>query len=92
MLFEKKINKIINLISPNLTNSIDLINAHQPFVKYISTLNIFSMTLQYYFKNEDSKFIKPYLTELVKKQFNFQIKYYIKKICVFLGSDVWKRV
>ena len=92
LLFEKKINKIINLISPNLTNSIDLINVHQPFVRYISTLNIFSMSLQYYFKNEDSKFIKPYLTELVKKQFNFQIKYYIKKICVFLGSDVWKRV
>ena len=92
LLFEKKINKIINLISPNLTNSVDIINVHQPFVKYVSTLNIFSMAIQYYFKNEESKFIKPYLTELVKKQFNFQIKYFIKKICVFLGSDIWKRV
>ena len=92
LLFEKKISKIINLISPNLANSVDIINVNQPFVKYISTLNIFSMTLQYYFKNEESKYIKPYLTDLIKKQFNFQIKYYIKKICVFLGSDVWKRV
>ena len=50
------------------------------------------MTLQYYFKNDESKYIKPYLLDLIKKQFNFQIKYYIKKICVFLGSDVWKRV
>ena len=91
-LFEKKISKIINLISPNLSNSVEIINVNQPFVKYISTLNIFSMTLQYYFKNEESKYIKPYLTDLIKKQFNFQIKYYIKKICVFLGSDVWKRV
>ena len=92
LLFEKKISKIINLISPNLANSVDIINVNQPFVKYVSTLNIFSMTLQYYFKNEESKFIKPYLVDLIKKQFNFQIKYYIKKICVFLGSDVWKRV
>ena len=91
-LFEKKISKIINLISPNLANSVDIINVNQPFVKYISTLNIFSMTLQYLFKNEESKYIKPYLIDLIKKQFNFQIKYYIKKICVFLGSDVWKRV
>ena len=92
LLFEKKINKIINLISPNLSSSIDIINVNQPFVKYISTLNIFSMTLQYYFKNEESKYIKPYLLDLIKKQFNFQIKYYIKKICVFLGTDIWKRV
>ena len=49
-LFEKKISKIINLISPNLSNSVEIINVNQPFVKYISTLNIFSMTLQYYFK------------------------------------------
>ena len=91
-LYEKKIAKIINLISPNLPNSVDIININQPFVKYISSLNIFSMTLQYYFKNDDSKYIKPYLIDLVKKQFNFQIKYYIKKICVFLGTDVWKRV
>jgi hypothetical protein len=46
-LFEKKISKVINLISPNLTNSVEIINVNQPFVKYISTLNIFSMTLQY---------------------------------------------
>ena len=92
LLFEKKIAKIINLISPNIANSVDIINVNLPFVKYISTLNIFLMTLQYYFKNEESKYIKPYLLDLIKRQFNFQIKYYIKKICVFLGSDVWKRV
>ena len=92
LLFEKKIAKIINLISPNISNSVDIINVNLPFVKYISTLNIFLMTLQYYFKNEESKYIKPYLLDLIKRQFNFQIKYYIKKICVFLGSDVWKRV
>ena len=92
LLFEKKIAKIINLISSNISNSVDIINVNLPFVKYISTLNIFLMTLQYYFKNEESKYIKPYLLDLIKRQFNFQIKYYIKKICVFLGSDVWKRV
>ena len=92
LLFEKKFFKIINLISPNLSNSVDIINVNQPFIKYISSLNIFSMTLQYFFKSEESNYIQPYLFDLVKKQFNFQIKYYIKKICVFLGSDVWKRV
>ena len=92
LLFEKKIAKIINLISPNLANSVDIINVNLPFVRYISTLNIFSMTLQYYFNNEESQYIKPYLLDLIKNQFNFQIKYYIKKICIFLGTDVWKRV
>ena len=51
LLFEKKIAKIINLISPNIANSVDIINVNLPFVKYIITLNIFLMTLQYYFKN-----------------------------------------
>ena len=92
LLFEKKFFKIITLISPNLSNSIEIINVNQPFIKYISCLNIFSMTLQYLFKSEESNYIQPYLYDLVKKQFNFQIKYYIKKICVFLGSDIWKRV
>ena len=92
LLFEKKFFKIITLISPNLSNSVDIINVNQPFIKYISSLNIFSMTLQYLFKSEESNYIQPYLYDLVKKQFNFQIKYYIKKICVFLGSDIWKRV
>ena len=92
LLFEKKFFKIVTLISPNLSNSIDIINVSQPFIKYISCLNIFSMTLQYLFKSEESNYIQPYLYDLVKKQFNFQIKYYIKKICVFLGSDIWKRV
>ena len=92
LLFEKKFFKIITLISPNLSNSVDIINVNQPFIKYISSLNIFSMTLQYLFKSEESNYLQPYLYDLVKKQFNFQIKYYIKKICVFLGSDIWKRV
>ena len=77
LLFEKKFFKIITLISPNLSNSIEIINVNQPFIKYISCLNIFSMTLQYLFKSEESNYIQPYLYDLVKKQFNFQIKYHI---------------
>ena len=91
-LFEKKITKVIKLICPNLSNSIEIININQPFVKYISCLNIFTMTLQYYFKTDDSKYLKPYMFDLVKKQLNFKIKYFIKKICVFLGTDIWKRI
>ena len=91
-LFEKKITKIISLLSPSLETSIDIINVSQPFIKYISCINLFTQTLQFYFNCKESKYIKPYITELIKKQFNFQIKYYIKKICVFLGSDIWKRI
>ena len=91
-LFEKKITKIISLLSPSLETSVDIINVSQPFIKYISCINLFTQTLQYYFNCKESKYIKPYITDIIKKQFNFQIKYYIKKICVFLGSDIWKRV
>ena len=91
-LFEKKIKKIIDLLSPSLTTSLDIININQPFIKYISCVNIFTETLQYYFNCKESKYIKPYITDLIKNQFNFQMKYFIKKICVFLGSDIWKRI
>ena len=91
-LFEKKISKVITLLSPSLSTSMDIINVSQPFIKYISCINLFTLTLQYYFNYNESKYIKPYITDLIKKQFNFQIKYFIKKICVFLGSDIWKRI
>ena len=91
-LFEKKIKKIISLLSPSLATSMEIININQPFIKYISCINIFTETLQYYFNCKESKYIKPYITDLIKNQFNFQIKYFIKKICVFLGSDIWKRI
>ena len=91
-LFEKKIKKIISLLSPSLETSIDIINENQPFIKYICCINIFTQTVQYYFNCKESTFIKPYITDLIKKQFNFQIKYYIKKICDNLGSDIWKRI
>ena len=91
-LFEKKITKIIRLLSPPLATSMDIINVSQPFIKYISCINLFTQTLQYYFNCKESKYIKSYITDLIQKQFNFQIKYFIKKICVFLGSDIWKRI
>ena len=91
-LFEKKFTKIMNLLSPSLATSIDVINVSQPFIKYISCINIFTQTLQYYFNCKESKHIKPYITELIQNQFDFQIKYYIKKICVSLGCDIWKRI
>ena len=91
-LFEKKIKKIISLLSPSLATSMEIINVNQPFIKYISCINIFTETLQYYFNCKESKYIKPYITDLIKNQFNFQMKYFIKKICVFLGSDIWKRI
>ena len=91
-LFEKKITKIISLLNPSLATSMEIINVSEPFINYISTINLFTMTLQYYFNYNESKYIKPYITDLIKKQFNFQIKYFIKKICVFLGSDIWKRI
>ena len=91
-LFEKKVTKIISLLSPSIETSMDIINVSQPFVKYISCINIFTQALQYYFNCKESKYIKPYLTKIIQKQFNFQIKYFIKKICVFLGSDIWKRI
>ena len=91
-LFEKKLSKIISLLNPSLATSMEIINVSEPFIKYISTINLFTMTLQYYFNYNESKYIKPYITDLIKKQFNFQIKYFIKKICVFLGSDIWKRI
>jgi len=91
-LFEKKISKVITLLSTYLSTSMDIINVSQPFIKYISCINLFTLTLQYYFNYNESKYIKPYITDLIKKQFNFQIKYFIKKICVFLGSDIWKRI
>ena len=92
LLFEKKVTKVISLLSPSLETSMDIINVSQPFIKYISCINVFTQTLQYFFNYKDSKYIKPYITEVIKKQFNFQIKYFIKKICVFLGSDIWKRI
>ena len=91
-LFEKKITKILTLLNPSLATSLEIINVNQPFIKYISCVNIFTLTLQYYFNCKESIYIKPYITELIQNQFNFQIKYFIKKICVFLGSDIWKRV
>ena len=91
-LFEKKITKILTLLNPALATSLEIINVNQPFIKYISCVNIFTLTLQYYFNCKESIYIKPYITELIQNQFNFQIKYFIKKICVFLGSDIWKRV
>jgi hypothetical protein len=91
-LFEKKVTKIISLLSPSIETSMDIINVSQPFIKYISCINIFTQALQYYFNCKESKYIKPYLTKIIQKQFNFQIKYFIKKICVFLGSDIWKRI
>ena len=91
-LFEKKITKIMRLLSPPLETSMEIINFNQPYIKYISCINIFTQTLQYYFNCKESKYIKPYITNIIKKQFDFQIKYFIKKICVFLGSDIWKRV
>ena len=92
LLFEKKVTKIISLLNPSLETSLDIINVNQPFIKYISCINVFTQTLQYFFNTKDSKYIKPYITDIIKKQFNFQIKYFIKKICVFLGSDIWKRI
>ena len=91
-LFEKKIKKLISLLSPSLETSMEIINVSQPFIKYISCVNLFTQTLQYYFNCKESKYIKPYITNLIEKQFNFQIKYFIKKICVSLGSDIWKRI
>ena len=91
-LFEKKVTKIISLLSPSLETSMDIINVSQPFIKYVSCINIFTQALQYYFNCKESKYIKPYITKIIQKQFNFQIKYFIKKICVFLGSDIWKRI
>ena len=91
-LFEKKIKKILSLLSPSLETSIDIINDNQSFIKYICCINIFTQTVQYYFNIKESIYIKPYITDLIKKQFNFQIKYYIKKICDNLGSDIWKRI
>lgn len=70
----------------------EIINVNQPYIKYISCINIFTQTLQYYFNYNESKYIKPYITNIIKSQFDFQIKYFIKKICVFLGSDIWKRI
>ena len=91
-LFEKKIKKILSLLSPPLATSMDIININQPFIKYISCVNLFTQTIQYFFNCKESIYIKPYITELIQNQFNFQIKYFIKKICVFLGSDIWKRI
>ena len=91
-LFEKKVTKIISLLNPSLETSMEIINVSEPFIKFISTINLFTMTLQYYFNYNESKYIKPYITDLIKKQFNSQMKYFIKKICVFLGSDIWKRI
>ena len=91
-LFEKKIKKILSLLSPPLATSMDIININQPFIKYISCVNLFTQTIQYFFNCKESIYIKPYITELIQNQFNFQIKYFIKKICVFLGSDIWKRL
>ena len=79
-------------MSPSLETSIDIINENQPFIKYISCINLFTQTLQYYFNCKESKYIKPYITNIIKKQFDFQIKYFIQKIYVFLGADIWKRM
>ena len=91
-LFEKKITKIITLLSPPLATSNEVINKIQSFVRYISSINLFTETLQYYFNCKGSKYIKPYIIDLVKNQFNFHIKFFIKKICIYLGSDIWKRI
>ena len=91
-LFEKKVTKVISLLSPPLATSMEIINVNQPYIKYISCINIFTQALQYYFNYNGSKYIKPYITDIIKNQFDFQIKYFIKKICVFLGSDIWKRI
>ena len=54
--------------------------------KMNNTLNTISKELEFYYTQKNDSTapnIDCYLTELVKKQFNFQIKYYIKKIKSF---------
>ena len=91
-LCEKKITKILKYLGPTLANSLTTIKFQEPFLQYISCINIFTLTLQNYFNYHVSKFIKPYIIDTVKNQFNYSIKYYIKKICFGLCSDTWHRI
>ena len=91
-LCEKKITKILKYLCPTIANSMINIKSQEPFLQYISCVNIFTLTLQNYFDYHTSKFIKPYIIDTVKTQLNYNIKYYIKKTCFGLCSDTWHRI